>query len=127
MRISTRVVFVGGLLVCAAFGQDASEFRSHVDLVVIPCAVVDAAGLTVHSLTREDFRVFDNDVPRIVSYFSQDDDQPVTLGILIDDSDRQHDLRSEHRQVAFELLHQMRRPTDSAFVISIGEDLPSLP
>jgi hypothetical protein len=87
MPISTRLVIVGGLLACAAFSQDAPEFRSHVELVAIPCTVVDAVGSPVHDLMREEFRVFDNDVPRIVPYFSHDDDQPVTLGILIDDSD----------------------------------------
>jgi VWFA-related protein len=114
---------VGGLLACTTFSQDAPGFRSHVELVTIPCSVVDAAGSPVHGLTRADFRVFDNDVPRIVSYFSQDDDQPVTLGILIDDSDSQHDLLSEHRRTVFDLLHRMLRPSDSAFVISIAEDV----
>jgi VWFA-related protein len=122
MQTSTRLV-IGGLLACTAFSQDAPEFRSQVELVAIPCTVVDAVGSPVHDLTREDFRVFDNDVPRIVSYFSHDDDQPVTLGILIDDSDSQHDLLSEHRRTVFELLHRMLRSSDSAFVISIGEDV----
>jgi VWFA-related protein len=121
MRAATRLVIVGGLVAYAISAQGTPEFRSNVDLVVIPCAVVDAAGSPVHGLTREDFRVFDNGVPRIVSYFSQDDDQPLTLGILIDDSDSQHDLRSEHRRTVFELLRRMLRPTDSAFVISVGE------
>jgi VWFA-related protein len=123
MQISTHLVIVGGLPACAALSQDAPAFRSRVELVVIPCSVVDAAGAPVHGLRREDFRVFDNDVPRIVSYFSQDEDQPVTLGILIDDSDSQHDLLSEHRRTVFELLHRMLRSNDSAFVISIGEDV----
>jgi hypothetical protein len=94
-----------------------------VELVTIPCTVVDAAGSPVHGLTREDFRVFDNDVARIVSYFSRDDDQPMALGILIDDSDSQHDLIGEHRRTVFELLHRMLRPSDTAFVISIGEEV----
>jgi VWFA-related protein len=103
--------------------QDAAEFRSQVDLVTIPCTVVDAAGSPVYGLTRADFRVFDNDVPRIVSYFSPDDDQPLILGILIDSSDSQHDLLSEHRRTVVELLHRILRPDDSAFVISVEENV----
>ena len=118
-----HLVIVGSLLACAALSQDVAEFRSHVDLVAIPCTVVDAAGSPVYGLTREDFRVFDNDVPRIVSYFSRDDDQPLTLGILIDNSDSQHDRLSDHRRTVFDLLHRMLRPGDSAFVISIGEEV----
>jgi VWFA-related protein len=122
MRVSRRLTIAGGLAACAVFSQNAPEFRSQVDLVAIPCAVVDAAGSPVHGLTREDFRVFDNGVPRIVSYFSQDD-EPLTLGILIDESDSQHDLLSEHRRTVFELLRRMLRPNDSAFVISVGENV----
>lgn len=122
MRISPRLVIVGGLLGCAAFSQDVPEFRSQVELVTIPCTVVDAVGAPVNSLQREDFRVFDNDVPRIVSYFSHDD-QPVTLGILIDDSDSQHDLLNEHRRTVFDLLRRVLRASDAAFVVSIGEEV----
>jgi VWFA-related protein len=122
MRSAARLVIVRGLLVCAAFSQDAPQFRSHVELVAIPCTVVDAAGSPVTGLTRDDFRVFDNGVPRIVSYFSHDE-QPVTLGILIDESDSQHKLLEEHRRTVFDLLHRILRPGDSAFVISIGENV----
>lgn len=112
-----------GLLVCATFAQDAPKFRSSVELVTIAYSVVDEAGSPIQGLTRDDFRVFDNDVPRLVSYFSRDDDQPVTLGIIIDDSDSQHDQRSEHRRVAFALLQRLLRPNDSAFVISIEDQV----
>jgi len=120
---SIRLELAGGLLACALFSQETVGFRSRVDLVAVPCTVVDAAGAPVFGLTREDFLVFDNDVRRIVSYFSRDDDQPVTLGILIDESDSQYALRSEHRRTALDLLRRMLRPGDSAFVISIGEDV----
>ncbi|HEY3835142.1 MAG TPA: hypothetical protein VGL72_01155 [Bryobacteraceae bacterium] len=123
MRASTRLVIAGGLLACTTFSQDAPEFRSQVELVTIRCSVVDSAGSPIRGLTRADFRIFDNDVPRIVSYFSPNDDQPVTLGILIDDSDSQHALIGEHRRTVFDLLHRMLRPSDSAFVISIGEEV----
>src|SRR5689334_15022919 len=98
MRFHARLLTVGALVACTVFAQDAPAFRSNLDLAVIPCAVVDAAGSPVFGLRRDDFRAFDNGVPRILSYFSQDDDQPVTLGVLIDDSDSQHELRTEHRR-----------------------------
>jgi len=94
---------LGSFLTCAALSQDPPAFRSQVELVAIPCAVVDLRGAAVYNLNREDFRVFDNDVPRIVSYFSRDDDHPLTLGILIDDSDSQSELVEEHRRTALDL------------------------
>lgn len=123
MRIPTGLVMIGGLLMSAALPQDAPEFRSHVNLVAIPCSVVDAAGSPIHGLRRDDFRVFDNNVPRIVSYFSQDDDQPLTLGILVDNSDSQHGLLGEHRGTVLRILQRMLRANDTAFVISVGEEV----
>jgi len=114
---------LGSFLTCAALSQDPPAFRSQVELVAIPCAVVDLRGAAVYNLNREDFRVFDNDVPRIVSYFSRDDDHPLTLGILIDDSDSQSELVEEHRRTALDLLHRMLRAGDSAFAVSIGQDV----
>ncbi len=113
---------LGCLFTCGALSQDPPAFRSQVDLVAISCAVVDSHGAAVYNLDREDFRVFDNDVPRIVSYFSRDDHRPVTLGILIDDSDSQREFVEEHRRTALDLLHRMLRPGDSAFAVSIGRD-----
>ena len=123
MPVSARLPFVAGLLACAVFSQNEAPFRSQLDLVVIPCSVVEAAVSPVHGLAREDFQVFDTNVPRVISYFSRDDDQPVTLGIIIDESDSQDSLVNEHRRTALELLHRIIRPTDSAFVISVREDI----
>lgn len=123
MRECGRPRCWGCFLTCATFCQDPPEFRSHVELVAILCAVVNSHGDAVHGLNREDFRAFDNGVPRIISYFSRDDDQPLTLGILIDDSDSQQELVEEHRRTALDLLYRILRLSDSAFVISIGQDV----
>ncbi len=40
--------------------QSAPEFHSKIEIVAVPCAVVDANGSVVPGLTREDFRVYDN-------------------------------------------------------------------
>lgn len=93
------------------------------ELVAIPCAVVDAHGAPVRGLSREDFRVWDNGVPRIVEHFWRDDDQPLTLGVLIDNSESQHEQFAEHRQTALDLLRRILRPGDNAFVITVDEDV----
>jgi hypothetical protein len=58
--------------VAGALAQERAAFRSNVELVTIPCTVVDGKGVPVGGLTREDFRVFDNGAQRIV------DDLPKT-------------------------------------------------
>jgi hypothetical protein len=100
----------------------ALAFRSNVEIVVLPCAVVDANGAPVGALTRDDFHVYDNDTRRPIENFWIDDDLPLTLGVLIDASESQKEQLSEHKQTAIELLERILRPSDRAFVISVDEN-----
>jgi VWFA-related protein len=94
-----------------------------VEIVVLPCTVVDTNGAPVGDLTREDFHVYDNGTGRPIENFWIDDDLPLTLGVLIDSSESQKEQLSEHKQTAIELLEQIWRRGDRAFVISVGEDV----
>jgi Ca-activated chloride channel family protein len=89
------------------------------------CALhgVDAKGAVVGDLTRDDFRVYDNGVRRMIENFWFDRDLPVTLGILIDATASQEQQPSEHRQTTSELLRRILRPGDRAFVISVAEEV----
>ncbi len=113
-----------GVIVSAALAQDGSPaFRSNVELVTIPCTVVDANGAAVKDLTRGEFLVYDNGVRRTIQNFWIDEDLPVTLGVLIDASASQEQHLSEHRKTALELLRRILRPGDRAFVVSIAEEV----
>ena len=118
--MSVRRVVVAWFAVCAAVAQGPPAFRSEVELVAIPCTVVDARGTRVDDLQREEFRVFDNDVPRNVEFLWHDEDQPLTLGVLIDVSDSQRDIADEHRATAEALLNSLLRPGDGSFVMAFG-------
>ncbi len=111
------------VLASAAPSQDPPAFRAKVELVTIPCAVVDAHGAPVSGLTREDFRVTDNGTPRKIENFWLDTDQALTLGVLIDASDSQREQLAEHRRTALELLRRILRPGDRAFVIQVAEEV----
>jgi VWFA-related protein len=109
------------VLANACLAQNQAAFRSNVELVVVPVTVVDRDGIAVKNLARNDFQVYDNDVRRAIERFSVDDDQPLSLGVLIDESESQKELAAEHRQMAMQLLNRMLRPGDWAFVISVSE------
>ena len=116
-------VFLACLFAAVSSSQDRPAFRSNLELVTIPCAVVDAHGAPVTNLTREEFRIYDNDARRIVDHLWFDKDQSLTLGVIIDTSDSQQEQVAEHRQTALALLERLLRPGDRAFVISVGEDV----
>lgn len=115
------------LLACAvavtSYSQTVPAFRSNVELVAIPCTVVDAHGAAVSGLTRDEFRVYDNGVQRKIENLWLDTDQPLTLGVIIDASESQQEQFAEHRQTALELLERILRPGDRAFVISVDQDV----
>jgi hypothetical protein len=106
--------------VCAA--QSGPAFRSSVELVAIPCSVVDGHGAAVRDLRREEFRVYDNGVRRIIENLWLDNDQPLTIGVILDASESQQDQLAEHRQTAKELLDRLLHPGDRSFVVSVGQD-----
>src|SRR5579864_6766728 len=59
--------------------------RSDSSLVVIPTHVTTDAGSSVTSLTRENFRVTEDNVEQPIVHFDKDD-APVSIGLLFDKS-----------------------------------------
>jgi Ca-activated chloride channel family protein len=77
----------------------------------------------VEGLTRDEFRVYDNGVRRSIENLWLDTDLPLTLGVIVDASESQHEQLTEHRQTTLELLDRILRPGDRAFVISVDSEV----
>src|SRR5436305_12457906 len=75
------------------YGQQTSEpqagedfkISATVDLVVLDVSVKDKQGGFVSGLNKDDFKVFENGKLQTVTQFSNKD-QPVTVGLVIDNS-----------------------------------------
>ena len=67
--------------------QDPStfRFRTGVELINVNATVTDRSGRFVPGLTREDFRVFDDEQVQAVTHFSAER-VPVSIGIVLDTS-----------------------------------------
>src|SRR4051794_40266453 len=61
------------------------KFRTGVELINVNATVTDQSGRFVSGLTREDFRVFDDEQVQSVTHFSAER-VPVSLGIVLDTS-----------------------------------------
>ncbi len=68
-----------------ANGLPASNFRVDARLVQIPVTVTDPMDRNVMSLTAENFRVFEDEVPQQIAAFSMND-APLSAGIVFDTS-----------------------------------------
>jgi Ca-activated chloride channel homolog len=93
--------------------------HQNVDEVLLNCTVVDEKGHPIEDLTRDDFRVWEDDVPQRASSFRHQD-LPVSMGILVDNSGSMRDKRAAVNTAAMNLLKSSNRE-DSAFIVNFND------
>jgi len=96
-------------------------FTMHqdVDEVLLTCAVVDEKGRLVTDLSRSDFRIWEDGVPQATTSFLHQD-QPVSLGIVVDNSGSMLDKRAAVNAAALNLL-RASNPQDSTFIVNFSD------
>jgi len=93
--------------------------HEDVDEVLLNCTVIDEHGRTVAGLNRDDFHVWEDGVPQTISAL-QNQDLPVSMGILVDNSGSMRDKRAAVRSAAYDLL-RASNPQNSYFVVNFSE------
>jgi VWFA-related protein len=107
--------------------DEESTIRVDVDVVNVLATVRDKKGRLISSLTKDDFLVEENGVPQEITYFSQQSDLPLTIGLLVDTSVSQQRLIEEERSASFQFFEQiLRHSKDLAFLISFDVDVELL-
>ncbi|MGC8549250.1 MAG: VWA domain-containing protein [Acidobacteriaceae bacterium] len=94
--------------------------RQNVDEVVLNCTVVDSRGRLVTDLTRNDFKVWEDNAPQTISFF-QHADVPVSMGILVDNSGSMRDKLPAVREAALDLV-RASNPNDEAFIVNFSDE-----
>jgi VWFA-related protein len=93
--------------------------HADVDEVLLNCTVIDEKGQTVNDLHQRDFRVWEDGVEQTVNSL-QRQDQPVSMGILVDDSGSMLDKRGTVNMAAMHLL-RASNPGDSVFIVNFAD------
>jgi Ca-activated chloride channel homolog len=93
--------------------------HQDVDEVLLTCAVVDEKGRPVDDLSRVAFRVWEDGVPQPTTSFLHQD-QPVSLGILVDNSGSMLDKRAAVNRAALNLL-RASNPKDATFIVNFSD------
>jgi len=93
--------------------------HQDVDEVLLTCAVVDEKGRPVSDLSRAAFRVWEDGVPQPTTSFLHQD-QPVSLGILVDNSGSMLDKRAAVNAAALDLL-RASNPKDATFIVNFSD------
>ena len=108
-------------------GKDAQafRFRTGVELVNVTATVTDASGRFVPGLTKDDFRVYDDDVAQPISHFSSER-VPVSLGIVLDTSGSMSGEKIHAAREALDrFLFQLLDPQDEVFLYRF-DNVPEL-
>lgn len=103
-----------------------ATFSSRADLVVLHVTVLDGREGFVPGLPREAFTVYENGQPQEISFF-RNEDSPVTVGLVIDNSTSMH--RKREAVIAGGLAFaRSSHPDDQLFTINFNERVwPGLP
>jgi VWFA-related protein len=97
-------------------GQDAGRFRTGVELINVTATVTNASGHFISGLTRDDFRVYEDDQPVTITHFSAQR-VPVSLGIVLDASGSMRGQKIAAARAALErFLTDLLGPDDEVFL-----------
>ncbi len=115
------VVVLLALLGAAAVvsGQPRAVFSVSSDLVVAHVTVTERRGTYVSGLTQDAFRVIEDGTPQTVSFFAEQD-APVTVGLLVDDSGSMWPHR-ERVVAAVRSFANVSNPQDELFALAFNE------
>ncbi len=96
------------------------RFRTGVDLTSVNVTVVDATGQLVTGLTRDDFTIFEDGEPQVITQFVGER-VPIGLGLLLDTSDSMFGVRLEEARTAVDrFLFDLLDDDDEYFILAFN-------
>jgi hypothetical protein len=103
-------------LLFAAAAQ--TQLRVNVDLVNVSFTVTDRNGRFVSGLKQQDFALEEDGRKQDIQRFSQENEKPLTIGVLVDKSPSVGGVFSEEKAAASSFLDGTLKAGDLAMVIS---------
>lgn len=96
--------------------QQSFKFRTGVELINVNATVTDQSGRFVPGLSKDDFRVFEDEQPQTITHFNAER-VPVSLGIVLDTSGSMDGEKMHAAKAALErFLSQLLDPEDEVFL-----------
>jgi hypothetical protein len=91
-----------------------------VDEVILNANVVDDHGRLVNGLSKDDFHVFEDGKPQAITSI-QEQDVPVSIGLLIDNSGSMRTKRQAVNEAALDMV-RASNPDDETFVVNFADE-----
>ena len=103
--------------------RSGQTIRSTVNLVDVLFTVLNRRNKLVPELDKNDFKIFDDNVPQEIRYFSKQTDLPLRIGMLLDTSNSIRErLKFEQDAATNFLFSVLRRGRDEAFVMTFDDE-----
>ncbi len=99
--------------------RPGATLRVETNLVLVPMTVTDSENRLVTGLERENFYVYENNLPQTIRSFSTDD-APISIGIIFDLSGSMNSKFSRARRALSEFM-RTSNPQDEFFVIAFND------
>jgi VWFA-related protein len=107
--------------------QQAPNISVKVKVVNVLATVRDKHGNIIRNLTKDDFVLEEDGHSQTIKYYLQEDNLPLTLGLLVDTSGSQRHVIDDERTASRTFLdHVLREDTDKAFLIHFDREVELL-
>lgn len=107
--------------------QPGPPIAVEVKMVKMLATVRDKKGQLVNNLTKDDFTIEQEGHGQTITYFAQESNQPLTLGLLVDTSMSQRRVLDQERNASHTFIEQvLRDDQDKAFVIHFDHEVELL-
>lgn len=104
--------------------QDATDNTVVVNVDVVNVFFnVRARDQLLRELGPQEFRLFEDNRPQEIRFFSAESQQPLTLAILVDSSSSQRTVLNKELEVGEQFLHQVLTPDDEALVLGFDSQI----
>jgi VWFA-related protein len=101
--------------------DDSEVIKIDTGIVSIPVKVVDRSGRFIGGLTKENFKVMEDNVEQEVAYFSNEQ-QPFTVALVLDMSYSAKFKAEEIQAAALAFIKQLR-PNDKVMIVSFDQEV----
>jgi Ca-activated chloride channel homolog len=118
--VAALVIPVLGIGLLKGQQEDKPTFTAESRLVVLHASVIDKNGKLIPNLTRDSFKVFENNVPQEIKTFKRED-VPVSIGIIIDNSGSMRDKRQKVEAASLALV-KASNPNDEVFIVNFNDE-----
>jgi VWFA-related protein len=108
-------------------GQQGPPIAVEVKMVKMLATVRDKKDHLINNLTKDDFAVEQDGHAQTITYFAQESNQPLTLGLLVDTSMSQRRVLDQEKNASHTFIEQvLRDDKDKAFVIHFDHEVELL-